>query len=556
MTILSRLLAAISLTLVLGLSAAACGDDSSKDGDSALPDAAGASSEAPADDDEPDLDPEDAMLKFAQCMREHGVDMPDPSADGGIRVNGEGMSEDQMEAAQAACQKWMDMAEPEDGGPEMSEEEKQSFLDMAACMRERGYNFPDPTFDGGRVTQKVEKGRAIFRVLTTRRSRRTWRSAAPRPGWSRRAPRATVPTPTRRRAEVSRRSVWVATGVLLATGPLAGCSVPGTNDPADAAGETSPSETATVQRTDLTETLTESGQLGYGDPLDLPSGLTGTTTWLPTVGAVVENGEPLYRLDADPVLRLDGKVPAWRDLGPDVTSGRDVLQLERALTDLGYTDDLDMAVDGDWTWVTTVAVERWQRDHGLDDDGDLPLGRLVFTDGDVRVASVPVEDGTPVQPGTVVLQVGATQRTVTVSVDPTQQRLAPVRKAVELEFPDGTTARGRIREVEHVEATEQTDESLDVTIDVVGPEAKRKDVDKQLDGTSVQVGFSHNIAKDVLAVPVTALVALVDGGYGVEKVGADGATAYVAVSTGSFSETLVEVESPDLAEGDEVVVTP
>ena len=157
MTILFRLLAAIALTLVLGLSAAACGDDS-KDGDSALPDAAGASSEAPADDDEPDLDPEDAMLKFAQCMREHGVDMPDPEPGGGIRVNGEGMSEDQMEAAQSACQKWMDMAEPEDGGHEMSEEEKQSFLDMAACMRERGYNFPDPVFDGGRVTQKVEKG--------------------------------------------------------------------------------------------------------------------------------------------------------------------------------------------------------------------------------------------------------------------------------------------------------------------------------------------------------------------------------------------------------------
>jgi hypothetical protein len=64
-----------------------------------------------------------------------------------------------MEAAQAACQKWMDMAEPEDGGHELSEEEKQSFLDMAACMRDRGYDFPDPTFDGGRVTQKMEKGK-------------------------------------------------------------------------------------------------------------------------------------------------------------------------------------------------------------------------------------------------------------------------------------------------------------------------------------------------------------------------------------------------------------
>jgi peptidoglycan hydrolase-like protein with peptidoglycan-binding domain len=356
------------------------------------------------------------------------------------------------------------------------------------------------------------------------------------------------------------RSSWaglVAMG-LVAVGALSGCSVPGANDPADAAGETTPPATAKVQRTDLTETATESGQLGYGDPLDLPSSLTGTVTWLPTVGTVVPNGEPLYRLDADPVLRLDGKVPAWRDLDPDVTSGRDVLQLERALTDLGYTDDLDMEVDGDWTWVTTIAVERWQRHHGLDDDGELPLGRVVFTDGDVRVASESVEDGTPVQPGTVVLQVGATQRTVTVSVDPTQKRLAPVHQAVDLEFPDGTTARGRIREVDYVPGNEaeQTDESLTVTIEVVGPPSKRKEVDKQLDGTSVQVGFSHTIAKDVLAVPVTALVALVAGGYGVEKVGDDGKRSYVAVSTGSFSETLVEVDSPDLAEGDEVVVTP
>ena len=144
------------MTLLLGLSAA-CGNGSGDD-DSALPDAAGASSASPSGDDEADLDPEDAMLKFAECMREHGVDMPDPSPGGGVRMNGEGLSEDQMEAAQAACQKWMDMAEPEDGGKELTEEEKQSFLDMAACMRERGYNFPDPEFDGGRVTQKVEKG--------------------------------------------------------------------------------------------------------------------------------------------------------------------------------------------------------------------------------------------------------------------------------------------------------------------------------------------------------------------------------------------------------------
>ena len=156
--VVHRFLVAAALIIMLGMTAA-CGD-SPGDDDSALPDASDASSAAPSagETDEADLDPEDAMLKFAQCMREHGVDMPDPSPGGGVRMNGEGMSQDQMEAAQAACQKWMDMAEPEDGGHELTEEEKQQFLDMASCMRERGYNFPDPTFDGGRVTQKMEKG--------------------------------------------------------------------------------------------------------------------------------------------------------------------------------------------------------------------------------------------------------------------------------------------------------------------------------------------------------------------------------------------------------------
>ena len=58
---------------------------------------------------------------------------------------------------------------PEDGGQRSHEEEKQSFLDMAACMRERGYDFPDPTFDGGRVTQKLEKReQPVLRDRTTR----------------------------------------------------------------------------------------------------------------------------------------------------------------------------------------------------------------------------------------------------------------------------------------------------------------------------------------------------------------------------------------------------
>ena len=55
---------------------------------------------------------------------------------------------------------------------------------------------------------------------------------------------------------------------------------------------------------------------------------------------------------------------------------------------------------------------------------------------------------------------------------------------------------------------------------------------------------------------MTALVALADGGYGVQKVLADGTSAYVTVTTGAFAGTSVEISGDDVAEGDEVVVTP
>ena len=62
---------------------------------------------------------------------------------------------------------------PEDGGAEMTEEEKQSFLDRRPCMRDRGYDFPDPTFDGGRVTRRSRGRRRATRARRTRRSSRT-----------------------------------------------------------------------------------------------------------------------------------------------------------------------------------------------------------------------------------------------------------------------------------------------------------------------------------------------------------------------------------------------
>ena len=61
----------------------------------------------------------------------------------------------------------------------------------------------------------------------------------------------------------------------------------------------------------------------------------------------------------------------------------------------------------------------------------------------------------------------------------------------------------------------------------------------------------------MLAVPVSALVALAGGGYAVEVVHGAGATAtrqLVAVRTGLFSATLVQVSGPGIAAGQRVEV--
>ncbi|MDQ4053822.1 MAG: hypothetical protein M3237_14125 [Actinomycetota bacterium] len=100
-------------------------------------------------------DLEEQALEFAQCMRENGVpDFPDPQVDGGrITMGGPGGG-DQIdpEAAEKAMEACEELA-PRGGGnfdPEERQEMQDAFLDYAQCMRDNGYDMPDPDFsDGG-----------------------------------------------------------------------------------------------------------------------------------------------------------------------------------------------------------------------------------------------------------------------------------------------------------------------------------------------------------------------------------------------------------------------
>jgi hypothetical protein len=104
---------------------------------------------------------QDAALAFARCMRQHGVDMPDPTFDDngggvmikqggvGVRPFGGGPNDATMKAAQTACQPILDKAQQDMPRPSPAEEAKMrdQALKFAKCMREHGVDMPDPTFD-------------------------------------------------------------------------------------------------------------------------------------------------------------------------------------------------------------------------------------------------------------------------------------------------------------------------------------------------------------------------------------------------------------------------
>jgi hypothetical protein len=93
------------------------------------------------------LSPQQKALKFAQCMREHGVDMPDPdvSSGGTVRIGGPGVDLSKADAALAACREFS----PIGAGNRPDPAGQENMRKFAQCMRDNGVpNFPDPDPSG------------------------------------------------------------------------------------------------------------------------------------------------------------------------------------------------------------------------------------------------------------------------------------------------------------------------------------------------------------------------------------------------------------------------
>jgi hypothetical protein len=350
---------------------------------------------------------------------------------------------------------------------------------------------------------------------------------------------------------VNRRgAVPLAVVGVLVLGTAGWVAVSGGEQDDGGAGEQPPAERATVEQRDLERRLTFDGTVGHGDAAALPGQASGVVTSAPAVGDVIEAGSVLYEVDGAPVVLLPGAVPAYRALSYAAGPGDDVEQLEQYLADAGFGDGV--TVDTEWTGETTEAVQRWQESLGLDTTGEIELGRVVFWPEAVRVESVTSGVGDRAEGS--VLSVTSTDQAVALSADEADVGRFEVGGEVEVTLADGSGVTGTVAAITEPESDGDStsmmpdDSGETATVTVVLPES----VDASA-GDSVEGALVVDRVEDALTVPVSALLALAEGGYAVELVEASGATTLVGVETGLISDGLVAVTG-DLVPGDEVVV--
>jgi Putative peptidoglycan binding domain len=365
-----------------------------------------------------------------------------------------------------------------------------------------------------------------------------------------------------------RRAALVAVPVAAVCG-VAGIVLAGPawrSSPA-AAGAAVTVASAPVARTDLTNTIQVSGSIGYAGSYAIVNQEQGTAyTALPGAGAAIRRGQELYAVDDAPVFLFYGGMPEWRPLSAGVAPGRDVAQLNRNLIALGYGAGPS---DSEYfTGATAYAVELWQAARGLPVTGAVPLGQVAYAPGPLRITGVTPVLGSPPQPGTSVLTATSPVPVVTAQVPVGQEYLVKVGDRVTVTLPDGvTTTPGVVTSVASVAssaggspgaAPEQSpgpgsgstagQDTVQMTVRLTRPGAAGR-----LDQAPVSVNIISAQARGVLAVPVSALVALAGGGYAVDVV--QGSTVrLVAVQTGLFSQTLVQVSGAGLAAGMRVQV--
>jgi hypothetical protein len=319
--------------------------------------------------------------------------------------------------------------------------------------------------------------------------------------------------------------------------------------------------TVTVERGTVRQEQRLTGQVGHSTPRTITGSGDGIVTWLPSAGDTVARGGQLYRVDDQPVVVFHGTLPLYRELTPPAPAeksektekapddessdpppeegplrGNDVDLVATNLAILGYyRGPTEGAV---YTGALVDAVERWQGDHDGARTGTLGPGTVVVSRGTLRVDAVTATIGSPAAAD--IVSVTSTRTVLTFDVP--DGLAVEVGRSVEIALADGTAMRGRVSAV----GKPVSDPSGGpTTVPITVTPRKKADLGPAGPATGVLVVAAR---RDVLHVPVTALLALAGGGYAVERT--DG--RLVPVRLGLVADGDVEVTG--IEDGAEVVV--
>lgn len=349
-------------------------------------------------------------------------------------------------------------------------------------------------------------------------------------------------------------AVVIAAGAYVALRPSAA--------PASATNDTSVHLAAVMQGT-LTSQQQLNGTVGYADSYTVANQQSGTYTALPQIGDVVKQGRPLYSVDGQAVVLLNGNTPAYRTLYAGMI-GPDVAELNADLTALGYDKGNPIPKGSDtFTAATAAALDRLQSHLGLRVTGELPFGEAVFLPGSVNISSVTPSTGGKASAGQTVVQANSTALQVSAQIDAAQQSEVHVGDPASITMPDGSIQPGKVTKVAQVATTPSSSgsgssgaapsTSSQVEVDIA---PSKSAAFHGLYNAVLNVAITTASVKDALSVPVTALLAQTGGGYAVEVVRPDGKRNVVPVHLGVFDdgEGLVQVTGTGLKAGDQVVV--
>ncbi|HEX8866892.1 MAG TPA: peptidoglycan-binding domain-containing protein, partial [Lentzea sp.] len=289
-------------------------------------------------------------------------------------------------------------------------------------------------------------------------------------------------------------------------------------------------KTVAVVKTDLTDVREFKATLGFGAAQQVTGRRAGTLTSLPAPGTAIERGQALYKVDNRPVWLFFGDTPLWRKLDTAGVKGPDVKIVKDNLAALGYK--LGGAAD-EWTPATIDAVKRWQKAEKVDQSGVVEPGDVVVLSGKVRVESVTAKLSASGEGP--LMTVTATGKAVTASVDARQAEVFKKDTKVTVVLPNGVETAGTVRSVStevKAEKNSNGEETPVIAVDI-GLDGEVG----SFDSGPVRVRLTSTARAGVLAVPVTALLALREGGYAIQSASGQ----LVAVKTGLFAGGLVEI---------------